>query len=63
MPGLISAEAGSNVQSLSVNFRVSVSLSTGKSTVHLSNKAEGSVIHPYNFYCGAWMGGVSWLQG
>lgn len=59
MPTLISAGADSNVQTLSVNFRVSVSLSTGKATVHLSNKAEGSTVHPYNFYCGTWMGGAN----
>ena len=40
-----------------VRFRVRVSLSAAKSTVHLSNKAEGSSVHSYNFYCASFMGG------
>ena len=53
-----------------INLRVRASISTGKSTVHLSNISEQaagnpdiltlfpeSVVHPYDFHVGAWMGG------
>lgn len=40
-----------------INFRVRASLSTGKKTVVLSNLSENSTVHPYDFFCGIWMGG------
>jgi len=43
--------------SFNLKLSVKVSLSTGKSTVHLSNKSENSDVHPYDFYIGMWMGG------
>ena len=42
---------------LQLRFRVRFALSAGKNTVHISNKSENSEVHPYDFYCGAWMGG------
>lgn len=49
----------STTNTIDLKINVKVSLSTGKSTVHLSNKSENSDIHPYDFYIGMWMGGSS----
>lgn len=49
----------SDKDGLCVRFRVRASLSAGKAAVHLSNRSDGSVIHPYDFYCGVWMGGTN----
>jgi hypothetical protein len=46
-----------------LRFRVRFALSAGKTTVHISNKSDGpganAGAHPYDFYCGAWMGGAN----
>ena len=52
---MLSSVVGEDV--MCVRFKTRVSLFTGRATVHLSNRAEGSSVHPYDFYCAAWMGG------
>ena len=54
---MLSSVVGEDV--MCVRFNARVSLFTGRATVHLSNKAEGSSVHPYDFYCAAWMGGIN----
>lgn len=53
----------SRSRELDVRFRVRVSLSTGKRTVLIGQDGEkdasGSALRPYQFYCGAWMGGAN----
>jgi hypothetical protein len=52
------AQAGCDENNLCfpVSFKVRASLSTGTSTVQLSSKADGSAVHPYDFFCAVWMG-------
>lgn len=54
------APAGGGAHAFPVRFKVRASLSAGKvASVHLSNKAEGSSVHTYDFFCAAFMGGTN----
>lgn len=59
LPNSLIIEAEPIPEEISLNFRVRFALSADKTTIHISNKRDPDSLHPYDFYCGAWMGGDS----
>jgi hypothetical protein len=55
----IRLEAEPVPEEVSLRFRARFALSADKTSIHIGNKSEGSALHPYDFYCGAWMGADS----
>ena len=56
LPKLSSLAINRFPDEVTLRFRVRASLSSGKTVVHLSNLSENSSVHPYDFFCGVWMG-------
>lgn len=59
MRNSIRLEAEPVPEEVSLRFRARFALSADKTSIHIGNKSEGSALHPYDFYCGAWMGADS----
>lgn len=57
LPRLSSLALSASPAQMDLRFRVRVALSNDKSSVHIANKSETATDHPYDYYCGVWMGG------
>ena len=55
----IRLEAEPVPEEVALKFRVRFALSADKTSIHIGNKSEGSSLHPYDFYCGSFMGADS----
>ena len=58
-PHSVRIEAEPIPDEVALRFKVRFALSADKTSIHIGNKSEGSALHPYDFFCGAWMGGES----
>lgn len=59
LPNTLFIEAEPVPDEMALSFRVRFALSVEKTSIHIGNKSQASTLHPYDFYCGAWMGGDS----